>query len=201
MDPQTQLRVFRFDPDAQRVVMDPVPGAPLDLDAFEYCCAQCHLAVALEYDLVSKVTGGVFSKKYIMLGRIVTQWEDIVGKELSGKAQPVKIRYFKSKNDARKATASLDIAVSSADATVLHYQKDLILERINRIFGDNWITAIRFVPKAAEEQQKRPLLRRRQKQLTVAEKQSLSEIVKDIPDPDMQKKLMNLGTAILQDRS
>ena len=152
-------------------------------------------------DSVSKVTGGVFSKKYIMLGRIVTQWEDIVGKELSGKAQPVKIRYFKSKNDARKATASLDIAVSSADATVLHYQKDLILERINRIFGDNWITAIRFVPKAAEEQQKRPLLRRRQKQLTVAEKQSLSEIVKDIPDPDMQKKLMNLGTAILQDRS
>jgi hypothetical protein len=85
-----------------------------------------------------------FSRKYIALGRIVSHWGEIVGAQLAHKAQPVKINYRK-KDRGQKPDACLDIAVSSADATLLHYQKDLILERINQIFGERWITAIRFV--------------------------------------------------------
>ncbi|MCB9995703.1 MAG: DUF721 domain-containing protein [Rhodospirillales bacterium] len=150
-------------------------------------------------ETVPKVTDKVFSRKYTMLGRLVTRWQDIVGPELADKTQPVKIRYMKHKSDKGKATASLDIATSSADATVLHYQKDLILERINQIFGDRWITAIRFVPIAANAPapKKRP---KPTKILTPDEKKHLSAVLESVEDPELQEKLQKLGTAILQDQ-
>lgn len=151
-------------------------------------------------EAIPGVTGKVFSRKYIMIGRLVTRWQDIVGPELAGKTQPVKIRYIKSKKKDVKATASLDIGCSSADATILHYQKDLILERINQIFGDRWITAIRFVPVAANA----PAASRRRatppKPLTMEEKEHLSSVLGKVEDPDLLEKLKSLGSAILQDR-
>lgn len=134
-----------------------------------------------------------------MLGRLVTHWEDIIGKDLATKAQPVKIRYMKSKRPGVKSTASLDIAATSANATVLHYQKDLIIERINQIFGDRWITSIRFVPIASNEPETPSKPKKRQKTLTVTEKQHLSTMLESIQDPDLREKLSNLGSAILQD--
>lgn len=151
-------------------------------------------------ETIPGVTGKVFSRKYIMLGRLVTHWRDIVGEDLADKTQPVKLRYIKSKNSAVKATASLDIATSSADATVLHYQKDLILERINAIFGDRWVTAIRFVPSAANAPLPKKRLLMRQKSLSSADKEALSGLLQTVKDPDLMKKLENLGSAILQDR-
>ncbi len=160
------------------------------------------VGLRLVSETVPKVTGKVFSRKYTMLGRLVTRWEDIVGPELADKTQPVKIRYYKAKKTGKenKATASLDIAATSAEAAVLHYQKDLILERINQIFGDRWITAIRFVPVAANAppsagRHKAP------KQLNEQEEKDLSTLLSSVQDPDLLEKLKSLGTAILQDRS
>lgn len=145
-----------------------------------------------------KIAGKVFNRKYIMLGRLVTQWDDIVGPDLAKRTQPVKIRYYKAKNQKDKPKASLDIACSTAEATLLHYQKDLILERINRIFGDSWISAIRFVPMAANTQPVIP--KKRKKALTLNEKTALSNLVQTVEDPEIQEKLKNLGSAILQDK-
>jgi hypothetical protein len=152
------------------------------------------------------VAGKAFGRKYIMLGRLVTHWHDIVGPELAGKTQPVKIRYYgggkskagAAKKSAEKPTASLDIAASTADATVLHYQKDLILERINQIFGDRWITAVRFVPQASNAP-RRPLPRLL-KPLTAQEKAGLEMILASVKDEELGEKLRNMGTALLQDR-
>ena len=132
-----------------------------------------------------------------MLGRLVTRWEDIVGADLAAKTQPVKIRYYKPKNGG-EASASLDIASSPADATVLHYRKDLILERINQIFGNRWITAVRFVPAAANTQRTAPISRPK-KILSEAQKGSVSSLLTGISDPDIQSRLERLGHAILQD--
>ncbi|PZP53836.1 MAG: DUF721 domain-containing protein [Micavibrio aeruginosavorus] len=96
-------------------------------------------------DSVAKLTKETFSRKFVSLGRILTQWDDIVGSEMAEKCQPVKLHYRKPKAANEKPQATLDIAVSSADATLLHYQKDLILERINQLFGDKWVTGIKFV--------------------------------------------------------
>ena len=148
-------------------------------------------------EATGRVTGKNFTRKFVAIGRIVTNWEAIIGEKLARKAQPVQIHYRKKKPGQKKAEASLDIACSSADATLLHYQKDLILERINQIFGERWITAIRFVnvptntDRAGRAKPKSPL--------TAEEKNSLSSLLGGIEDEETKERLLRLGEAVLME--
>jgi hypothetical protein len=81
---------------------------------------------------VPKVASQAFARKYIMLGRLVTHWAEIVGADLAAKAQPVGTRY--SKRDG-KPFITLEVACSSAEATILSMRVSLILEKINLGFG------------------------------------------------------------------
>jgi hypothetical protein len=147
-------------------------------------------------DSIPRIAGQVFSRKYIMLGRLVTRWTDIVGADLADKAQPVKIRTIRTAKGG-VTVSSLDIAVSPADATVLHYRKDLILERINQIFGERLVGAIRFVPIVANASA-RPAAKRH-RLLSEGDKTYLSGLVDQVEDPEIRDRLQSLGAAILQD--
>ncbi len=142
----------------------------------------------------ARVTGKSFNRKYVALGRIVRHWKEIVGVKLSSKAQPVRIRYRKHEK-AKKLEASLDIAVSSADATVLHYQKDLILERINQIFGEKWIKSIRFVHMASNAQA--PFRKKTDPVLSGTEQNTLSGMLTNVVDEEIKSRLNRLGAAVL----
>ncbi len=138
-----------------------------------------------------------FSRKYIAIGRIIKQWSDIMGKDFANKAHPLKINYRKS-GKTKKATATLDIATNSSYATILPYQKGIILERINRLFGDNWISDIRFV--VSDITEPTPNLNKKAVlPLTNNEKNYLSNTLNQINDPELKKRLENLGKAILTD--
>lgn len=141
----------------------------------------------------ARVSGKCFERKYISLGRIVKHWDDIVGTRLADKAAPVKIHHRKAAKN-RPAQSSLDIAVDSANATALHYQKDLILEKINRLFGDSWITSIRFVHIPVNQHRSAP--QKAAPPLTPQEKKLLSETVSRITDNEIQMRLLSLGEAI-----
>ncbi len=147
----------------------------------------------------ARVAGKNFERKYIALGRIVKHWPDIVGASLADKTQPVKVHYRKKAQNGKaakgKPEASLDIAATSADATMLHYQKDLILERINQIFGERWISAIRFVTVPVNTDS--PFRKRRPVPLTPAEKNTLSGILCSVEDEAIHHTLQNLGAAIM----
>lgn len=151
-------------------------------------------------DALPRIAGQVFSRKYIMLGRLVTHWDDIVGSDLARQCQPVRVRRYKTGSDGKLA-AALDIAASPANATLLHYRKDLILERINRIFGENWVAAIRFVPDsvANSEDGIRPRIRKREVALSPADEKYLSEALDGVGDAAIQERLRALGSAILQE--
>ena len=151
-------------------------------------------------EATARVTGQNFKRKYIALGKIVNSWSEIVGEKLATKAQPVKIRYRKYKAaQTEKPEVLLDIAVSSAEATLLHYQKDLILERINQIFGERLIDDIRFVSTPSNE----GMIRRKKIKtpLTGQEKTTLSHMLTDmlgsVSDPDIKDRLISLGESIL----
>lgn len=148
-------------------------------------------------EVTARITGQSFSRKYIALGRIVNNWTEIVGAELAGKAQPVKIRYNRKHKRVTKPEAALDIAVSGADATVLHYQKDLIIERINRIFGERWITDVRFVTMPVS--QAPPKAKKAKTPLTQAEKNSLSHLLEGVEEEIMRERLQSLGEAIIME--
>ncbi|MCK5284365.1 MAG: DUF721 domain-containing protein [Alphaproteobacteria bacterium] len=148
-------------------------------------------------EATARIIGRNFNRKYVALGRIVKVWSDIVGAELADKAQPVKINYRKAKVRGEKPKASLDIAVSSSNATLLHYQKDLILERINQIFGERWVTNIRFVNIPVNIL---PVKRKKIKiPLTNIEKNTLSDILCTISDKEIKSKLEKLGTAVVEE--
>ena len=145
-------------------------------------------------EATARITGQSFSRKFVALGRLVNAWHEIAGPELALKTQPVRIRYNRKHKRVQKPEAVLDIAVSSADATLLHYQKDLMMERINQIFGDRWITAIHFVSMPVSQARKRQKVKTH---LTEAEKNSLSQLLTGVADSDIRKSLESLGQAIL----
>jgi hypothetical protein len=149
------------------------------------------------FEATARVSGQSFSRKYVSLGRILSSWKEIVGEKLAGKAQPVKINYRKREKGGNPV-AILDIAASSADSTLLHYQKDLILERINQIFGDKWVTAIRFV--ATPVSIKGKTAKKSRIPLTEDEKSHLSGMLESLADPDLKAKLETLGTAIITEQ-
>lgn len=138
-----------------------------------------------------------FSRKYIAIGKIVSHWNDIVGSDLADKAQPVKIHYRKHKQSAKAPEASLEIATTGAHATILHYQKDLILERLNRIFGESWITAIKFVTVSSNANfvKAKPPPR----PLNAQEEIYLSEMLDGVQDHDIKDRLERLGQAIIRE--
>jgi hypothetical protein len=144
---------------------------------------------------VPKVASQAFARKYIMLGRLVTHWAEIVGADLAAKAQPVGTRY--SKRDG-KPFITLEVACASAEATVLSMRVSLMLEKINLMFGENWVSAIRFVPVSANAPA--PRVRKTLKPLTESEKSYLSGVLETVADAELQARLKSLGQAILQER-
>lgn len=152
-------------------------------------------------EAVARVSKETTSRKFIALGRILQHWNDIVGQKLADKAQPIKIYYRGSrKQKGASPDATLEIATASAYATQLHYQKDLILERINQIFGERWITAIRFVSVPANQisstSKNSP-----PPQLSSQDQKYLQEALEKIEDPDIRDRLLSLGQSMLKEGS
>lgn len=154
------------------------------------------MALKLLSKSVPAVLGKTFQRKYIALGRIVTHWKEIIGPDFADRAQPAKLHFRKAKQPKEKATATLEIAASSADCAVLVYQKDVILQRINQIFGDAWVRDIKFVHREPKTPVKPP---KRTKTLTETEKNHLSQLLETVEDPELRDTLSGLGTAILQE--
>jgi hypothetical protein len=153
-------------------------------------------ALKLISEAVPRVADKTFKRKYIALGRIVTHWKEIMGERLAAIAQPQKIHYRKARRKDQKPEATLEIATSSANASLLIMQKGVLLEKINHIFGEQWITDIKFVhaPANAPQKPRKPI-----KPLTEQEKNSLSDMLENIDDPEMKERLMTMGESLLKD--
>jgi hypothetical protein len=149
-------------------------------------------------DSISSITKQTFSRKYIALGRIADHWSDIVGADLADKAQPSAIKYRRHKDEKKKPDAILEIATTSAYATRLHYQIDLILERINTIFGDRWVTGIKFVNVPANTQ--KPPKRLKTEVLNAQDEDYLQQILDSVSDNEVKTRLKSFGAAMLLDQ-
>lgn len=152
-------------------------------------------------DAVPAVTGKLFARKYIALGRIVTHWPDIIGADMAGRAQPMKIHYRKAAGEKdgkkAKAKATLEIGATSADCAILQMQKGVILERINQVFGEAWVADIKFTHVAPEKAAPR---KRRKQPINEEEQKYLAEMLEEVTDPDIKQRLNGLGQAILEDQ-
>ncbi len=155
-------------------------------------------ALKLISNAIPKVTDKTFKRKYIALGRIVTQWRDIVGDNMADHAQPLKIHYRKPKRKGDRATATLDVATSSAQASLLVMQKGVILEKINHIFADSLITDIKFVHQTTHKPQTKV---KKAAILSDEQKNSLSDMLDNIEDSELKARLASMGEAFFKDKN
>ena len=141
---------------------------------------------------VRAVSDKSFKKKFVALGRVLSLWPQIVGSEFAGHTTPVAVKSRKTRDGFLK---TLVIGVPPALSTKLHYQKGLILERIGRLLGDDYIHDIRFVdqpPKEGETETSQA-----NTHLTETQKEHLTVSVKNIEDSDLKTKLEKFGKSLM----
>lgn len=119
-----------------------------------------------------------------------------MGKDMAAIAQPAKLHYNRRPGNT-SPEAVLEISTTSVHATSLHYRKDLILEKINRLFGEGWITGIRFTARPATlprsgARKKKPL-----RPLAISEKHSLELVLASVSDEEIKIRLEKLGEAVI----
>jgi hypothetical protein len=146
-------------------------------------------------EATARVSSKNFRRKFIALGRIAAQWPEIMGESMADKAFPARIYYRKPKKKGDKPQTTLYIAAADAHATTMHYQTDLILERINHIFGEQWIQKIKFVP-AADIKTLQDTPRPAARKLCAKDMCALDKTVGEIEDVDMRAYLRRLGESI-----
>lgn len=155
----------------------------------------------LASESIKRISNKTFDKKFVILGRIISHWPDIVGKDIAANAVPVKLNYRKKgRGKSAEFKAILDIACSSAQAAKLQYRIDLIIEKLHHTIGRDLISGIRFVHLPANMQHTHTKkLRKRTKPLTSEQKNTLSHVLKNIEDEELHNKLKSLGTSMLED--
>ncbi len=141
------------------------------------------------------VSNKTFDRKFVLLGRIISNWNDIVGEKMHMKCQPVKIRYRKNK---KKYEATLEIAATSAAAAKLQYQTGLLIEKLHHILGEQTITSIRFVHIPANNKTKISSPSKKQ-HITLSQKDNLDSLLSNINDTELKERLATFGTSFYED--
>jgi len=154
-------------------------------------------ALKLISDSVPKVADKIFARKFMALGRIVTHWEEIMGADLARITQPLKIHYRKARKKGDLPNATLEIATSSANASLLIMKKGVLLEKMNQIFGQNWITDIKFKHIPANALNAAPIPKPK-KPLSTGEKNTLTSMIDMVEDAEMKERLAKFGEAFLK---
>lgn len=150
---------------------------------------------------VASITRRSFAKKFVALSRILEFWSDIIGADFASMAEPIKLSYRKGKTKEDKPSVTLHIAASPADSAILHYQTDLIIARINQIFGDEWVSKIKFEPLNDTSHSgftpEKPY-KKNNNTLSVSAQNRLNQSLSDISDPELRIRLEKLGQGVLR---
>lgn len=144
-------------------------------------------------DLVPNLTKDVFGRKSLLFGKLILEWPHIAGAELAGKTMPLDLKFAKKVD--QKSQATLHLAVQSAYALEISYQKALLIERLNMFFGYPAIKDIKIIQQTSiMSSKKRPSVA--QRPLTMKEEAALDGMLSKIQENDLQTALKNLGKAI-----
>ncbi len=149
-------------------------------------------------NLIPALTKDILGRKGLLFGKMLSAWRDIAGEDIAANTVPLELKYAKKLD--KKSQAVLHLAVRSAFALELSYQKSLLIERLNVFFGYPAIKDIKIVQQTNITANKKPApLKNRP--LTLPEEQALDKMVAHIQENDLQIALKNLGKAITSRKS
>ena len=144
-------------------------------------------------DIMPGIARDIFGKKNMLFGKMLAEWPNIAGADIAAKAIPEDLKFSK-KNGANQAV--LHLAVQSAYALELSYQKNLLIERLNMFFGYPAIKDIKLI-QHSEIMNNKPLPKTPPRPITEQEDAQIQGLVAGIQENDLQTALKNLGKAII----
>src|SRR5215467_2020145 len=86
-------------------------------------------------DLVRACVAGVFARQGFTSCEIVTHWDDIVGPEIAGLAEPIRMQWVRSRDPDEAPPGTLVLRVDGPAALEIAHMRGVILERVNRYLG------------------------------------------------------------------
>lgn len=122
---------------------------------------------------------------------IISRWNDIVGPEIAGHSEPLKINWPRTTSEEKPEPATLVLRVEGPAAIEIQHLSAVILERVNRFFG--WQAIGRIAIRQA------PLRRREPPPLPKfddAAAAQIAEALPDVKDDNLRQALGRLGSAI-----
>lgn len=91
--------------------------------------------------VVARITKSAMgSHKGGALGDLMLYWSKIVGDDLAQHSRPLKLTFAKGKENG----ATLNLGVHPAFSVILQHQETLIIDKINRYLGDNYVRRMTF---------------------------------------------------------
>lgn len=124
-----------------------------------------------------------FEKKGFSQAKLITNWYEIVGQELSKQARPLKITFPKN-----GLGATLLIEIDAAFGPEIELQREVIKEKVNRVYGYTAISKIIFKPSSSLGYNVKIMANlfntKREKKIVVIENRSVS--------PDLMNAVLNL---------
>lgn len=142
--------------------------------------------------VVHKVTTPFYKARGFAQGRIVTDWEKIVGSQLAQYGFPERVTFpFK-----QKTGGTVHVVASGSGSMIFEHQSQMIIEQINTYFGYNAIAKIRYRIDYIE--QKKPAPKIHKAQPLPQDEKWLEGQLSDLEDSSLKQALLNLGREILQ---
>lgn len=91
-------------------------------------------------DLMPEIGRAAFRRFGFVQSSVVSRWPEIVGSRYADVSLPESIRFPQGRKDG----GTLNLLVSGAHATLMQHIAPEIIERVNRFFGYNAISQIKF---------------------------------------------------------
>jgi hypothetical protein len=141
-------------------------------------------------DFVRPCLGDVFARQGFASGELITRWVEIVGEEIAAMAEPLKLQWPRTGEEAEPAT--LLLRVEGPPAIEVQHLAPVILERVNRYLGWRAVgrIGIRQAPLARRPSAIRPA------GPSAAETATVAATLGGIDDAALRDALARLGAAV-----
>ena len=143
-------------------------------------------------EFIGRSLGDVFAKQGFASGELVTHWPEIVGEDIAGLAEPIKLNWPRHGSADAQEPATLLLRVDGPAAIEIQHLAPIILERVNRFLG--WRAVARIGIRQAPI--KRPAPRKRPPPPTEAETAHVAAMLTDVGDDELRSALSRLGAAV-----
>lgn len=143
-------------------------------------------------DLVLTQTSKALRKRGFGDGRILTDWDKIVGERIAANTMPVKVSY----QGVEGKSAVLEIKVSGSAAPLVQMMESQILDKIATYFGYKLISRLKIVQAPIVKKNSNAAYKT-ELYLDNESKKILENKLSEIENPEIMNALNKLGTAVL----